>query len=283
MINIIADTLCGIPPDEQAKLGIPFVSQIILVMGKSYREGVEIDTDIFLKKLKNSAEPPKTAAPPPEDYIPLFRKLAKKGDTAIVIAPSKDMSGTFRSATIAKHEFPDADIRIVDTRTIAGGLGSIVLQALYWVKAGWDADRILAGINSMVMRERVFFLVDTLEYMQKGGRIGNTAALIGTVIQIKPILTIHDGQLENYEKIRTKTAGIARLKELVELSCPHRPDAWLSVSHCSAYKAATELAAEFKKSMGFKYIPIYEAPPAIVVHTGPNLLSVSFFTEERPV
>jgi len=280
MINIIADTLCGIPRDEQSKLGIPFVSQIIIVMGKSYREGIEIDTPTFIKKLKTSAELPKTAAPPPEDYIPLFRKLAKKGDTAIVIAPSKDMSGTFRAATVAKHEFPDADIRVVDTRTIAGGLGSIVLQALYWVKADWDADRIIAGINSMAQRGRVFFLVDTLEYLQKGGRIGNASALIGTVLQIKPILTLHDGQIETYEKIRTKNAGLARLKELVERSCPHRPEAWLSVSHCSALKAATELAADFKLSMGFKYVPIYEVPPAIVVHGGPNLLAVSFFTEE---
>ena len=280
MINIIADTLCGIPQNEQAKLGIPFVSQMIIIMGKTYREGIDIDSPTFIKKLKTSAELPKTAAPPPEDYIPLFRKLARKGDTAIVIAPSKDMSGTFHSATVAKHEFPDADIRIVDTRTIAGGLGSIVLQSLYWVKAGWNADRIVAAINSMAQRERVFFLVDTLEYLQKGGRIGNASALVGTVMQIKPILTLHDGKIENYEKIRTKTAGLARLKELVERSCPRRPESWLSVAHCSAYKPAMELAEDFKQVMGFKYIPIYEVPPAIVVHGGTNLLSVSFFVEE---
>ncbi len=279
MINIISDTLCGIPQNEQAKLGIPFVSQMIIIMGKTYREGIDIDSPTFIKKLKTSAELPKTAAPPPEDYIPLFRKLAQKGDTAIVIAPSKDMSGTFHSATVAKHEFPDADIRIVDTRTIAGGLGSIVLQSLYWVKAGWDADRIVAGIKSMAERERVFFLVDTLEFLQKGGRIGNASALVETVMQIKPILTLHDGKIETYEKIRTKTAGLARLKELAERSCPHKPDAWLSVSHCAAYKTAMELAAYFKQAMGFKYIPIYEVPPAIVVHGGMNLLSVSYFVE----
>jgi DegV family protein with EDD domain len=280
MINIIADTLCGIPRDEQDKLGIPFVPQIIIVMGKSYRENIEIDTSTFLKKLKTSAELPKTAAPPPEDYIPLFRKLAQKGDTAIVIAPSREISATHRSATIAKHEFPDADIRIVDTRTIAGGLGSIVLQSLFWVKAGWYADRIVAGINSMAQRERAFFLVDTLEFLQKGDRIGNTSALVGTVLQIKPILTLHDGMVEPYEKVRTKSAALARIKELVEEGCPRTPGAWLSVSHCSALKAATQLAADFKKSMGFKYIPIYEVPPAIVVYGGPNLLSVSFFAEE---
>jgi DegV family protein with EDD domain len=280
MINIIADSLCGIPASLRPKLGIPFISQFIIIDGKPYRDTSEIDTATFLLKLKSSKELPKTGAPLPEDYIPLFRKLAGKGDTAIVITPSKDMSGTYNAAWVAKQEFPAADIRLVDTRTIAGGLGSIVLQSLFWVRAGWDADRIMKGISSMAERERLFFLVDTLEYMQKGGRIGGAAALIGTFLQIKPILTLHDGQVEVYEKIRTKNAALDRIKELVKLSCPRTPDAWLSVSHCSALETATELANSFKQDYGFKYIPVYEVPPAIVVNSGPNILGVSFFVEE---
>jgi fatty acid-binding protein DegV len=94
MINIIADSLCGIPASLRPKLGIPFISQFIIIDGKPYRDTSEIDTATFLLKLKSSKELPKTGAPLPEDYIPLFRKLAGKGDTAIVITPSKDMSGT---------------------------------------------------------------------------------------------------------------------------------------------------------------------------------------------
>jgi DegV family protein with EDD domain len=280
MINIIADTTCGIPKAERDKLGIPFVGQVILIMGVTYRDDTEIDTETFVKKLKISAELPKTAAPPPEVYIPLFRKLAGPGDTAIVITPSKDMSGTYRSAWVAKQEFPTADIRVVDSRTVAGGLGSIVLQALFWVKAGWDADRIVTGINSMASRERCFFLVDTLEYLQKGGRIGGAAALFGTILQIKPILTILDGKVATYEKVRTKSAAMARLKELVNNGCPKKQEAWLSISHCSALEAANDLALEFKSRLGFKYVPIYEVPPAIVVHGGPNLVEVSYFADE---
>ena len=280
MINIIADTLCGIPREEQAKLGIPFVGQVIIIDGKSYRDDTEIDTPTFLMKLKTSVELPKTAAPPPEDYIPLFRKLAKKGDTAIVIAPSQELSGTYRAAWVAKQDFPDADIRVVDTHTVAGALGSLVLQALAWVKAGWDADRIVAGISSMAKLNRTYFLVDTLEYLQKGGRIGGASALVGTLLQIKPILAIQDGLVQPFEKIRTKSAALSRIKELVEKECPRKPEAGLSVSHCSALEAAIELADGFKTMLGFKNVPIYEVPPAIVVHGGPNILSVSFFVEE---
>jgi DegV family protein with EDD domain len=282
VINIIADTLCGIPRAEQARLGIPFVGQVIIFGDKSYRDDTEIDTPTFLEKLKVAPELPKTAAPPPEDYLPLYRKLAGAGDTAIVITPSAEMSGTFRAAWVAKQEFPNADIRVIDTRTIAGGLGSIVLQALAWVKAGWDADRVEQGINAMIGRERVYFLVNTLEYLQKGGRIGGAAALVGTVLQIKPILSIQDGLVKPFEKVRTRSAALTRLKELVETECPRTPDAWLSVSHCEALDTATKMAKEFEEKLGFKNIPIYEVPPAIVVHGGPNIISVSFFVESKP-
>jgi DegV family protein with EDD domain len=279
MINIIADSLCGIPASDREKLGIPFISQFVIIDGQSYRDTIEIDTPTLLKKMKTSAELPKTAAPLPEDYIPLYRKLAGPGDTAVVIAPSRTMSGTYRAAWVAKQEFPNADIRIIDTQTISGSLGSIVLQALFWVKAGWDADKLCAAVADMATRQRIFFLVDTLEYMRKGGRIGGAAALIGTLMQIKPILTLRDGQVEVYEKIRSKRAALDRMKELVELGCPRKPGAWLSVSHCSSPESANELAQHFKTRFGFKYIPIYEIPPAIVVNGGPNILGVGFFTE----
>ena len=249
---------------------------------QSYRDDTEIDTPTFLEKLKVATELPKTAAPPPEDYLPLYRKLAGAGDTAIVITPSAEMSGTYRAAWVAKQEFPQADIRVIDTRTIAGGLGSIVLQALAWVKAGWDADRIEQGINAMIGRERVYFLVDTLEYLQKGGRIGGAAALVGTVLQIKPILAIQDGLVKPFEKVRTRSAALARLKKLVETECPRSPDAWLSVSHCAALETATKMAKEFEEKLGFKDIPIYEVPPAIVVHGGPNIISVSYLCGSKP-
>ena len=279
MINIIADSLCGIPASERTKLGIPFISQFIIIDGQSYRDTTEIDLPTLLKKMKASPEVPKTGAPLTEDYIPLFRQLAGPGNTAIVIAPSRAISGTYRAAWVAKQEFPDADIRVIDTGTIAGSLGSLVLQALFWVRQGWTADQVTNGVTNMAARERTFFLVDTLEYMRKGGRIGGAAALVGTIMGIKPILTLRDGKVEVYEKIRSKNAALERVKELVELGCPRKPEAWLAVSHCSAAGTANELANDFKTKFGFKYIPIYEVPPAIVVNTGPNVLGINFFAD----
>lgn len=280
LINIIADSLCGIPALARVKLGIPFISQFVIIDGKSYRDTTEIDLPTLLDNMKGSSKVLQTGAPHPEDYIPLFRERAKPGDTTIVITPSKEISGTYRAAWVAKQEFPNADIRVIDTQTISGALGSIVLQALFWVKQGWDADHIAAGVVGMAARDRTFILVDTLEYLRKGGRMGGAAALLGTFMSIKPILTIRNGKIEVYEKIRSMTSALERIKELVEVQCPHKPEAWLAISHASSNDNASELANYFKSKLELKYVPIYEAPPAIVVNTGPNVLGISFFVDE---
>ena len=132
----------------------------------------------------------------------------------------------------------------------------------------------------MASRERFFLFVDTLEYLHKGGRIGGAATLFGTIMQIKPILTILDGKIDTYEKVRTKNGALARIKELVTNGCPRKPEAWLSISHCQELDSANEMAAEFKAKLGFRYVPIYEVPPAIAVNAGPRLLSVSYFVDE---
>jgi DegV family protein with EDD domain len=280
MINIIADSLCGIPARERPRLGIPFISQFVIIDGRPYRDATEIDLPTLLEKMKGSSEVLQTAPPHPEDYIPLFRQLAKPGDTAIVIGPSKEISGTYRAAWVAKQEFPNSDIRIIDTGTISSALGSIVLQALFWVKQGWDADHIAAGVAGMAARDRTYFLVDTLEYMRKAGRIGGAAALLGTLMNIKPILTLKEGTVEVLEKIRSLKAAQERMKELVEAECPRKPEAWLSISQASSSETSIEMANYFKAKLGFQYVPIYEEPPAIVVNTGPNILGISFFVNE---
>lgn len=277
MIHIIADTTCGLPQEQMKALGIAYLPQIIIFGETSYRDDTEIDTATFLRKLRAATTLPKTAAPPPESYKPIYEAYLAEGGTIFVITPSADISGTTRSASVAAQDYPGADIRVIDSRTVAGGLGQMVLQAKEWADGGVAADTLEARLKALIPLGRIYFVVDTLEYLYKGGRIGGAKALFGSILQIKPILTLRDGHIEPVESQRTKKKALARVQEIVRKECPRTAGARLSISHCDAEEEAHEFANFFTETMGFKDIPIYLVPPAIVVHGGPKILAVSYF------
>lgn len=280
MIQIIADTTASLSVEFARSLGIPYLPQIIIFGEESYRDDSEIDTDTFLKMLQSSHVLPKTAAPPPELYRPFYEKFAGAGGGVVVITPSAELSGTFRSAQVAAQDFPNANIHVVDSRLIAGGLGSLVLKANEWAKDGLSAEEITARVEKMARRERVLFLVDTLEYLYKGGRIGGAKALFGSLLQVKPILTLKDGRTEPVESPRTKKRALVRLKEIIENECPRGPEAHLSVMYGESDIEARQFAVELSSLLGIPDIPIYRLPPAILVHAGPGAMAISYFVAE---
>ena len=172
MTLIIADTTCGLPRDLLGQRGIPLIPQVVMFEEKSFHDDKEMDTATFLERLKASKSLPKTSAPEPPLYHPFFQLAQEEGESVIVVAPTSKASGTVRSAQIAAQDFPKVDIRVVDTQTISCNLGSLVLLADDMAKAGESADEIVAKLNDMIPRGRLYFLVDTLEYLAKGGRIG---------------------------------------------------------------------------------------------------------------
>jgi len=241
MIKIIADTTCGIPVATLKAAGIEVLPQIITFGNDSYRDDTELDTATFLSKLRKAKELPKTAAPPHSLYTPIYDKILNAGDSALVITPSAEVSGTYRSAMIAAKEFDTDRIQIVDTRTIAGGLGSIVLQAQKWSNEGIGMEELVGKVQSMLKREYAFFIVPTLDYLLKGGRIGGAAKLVGTLLKIVPILTVDDGKVATFEKVRTLRQAKKRFINLIVEACKNNPDPHLSISHCDNIKGAREL------------------------------------------
>jgi len=279
MTKIIADTTCGLPLRELAEMEVDVIPQIIIFDEKPLRDDYEIDTPTFLAKLKDAKDLPKTAAPPPALYEPLFRAYAQQGHSIVIPAPSTELSGTFRSAEVAAEMVPEADVHILDTRTIAGGLGVLVKKAKQWADQGMAPEKIVEEMKALAQREVVYFLVDTLEYLHKGGRIGNAAYLIGSVLQMKPILGLEDGKVTAVEKQRTSVKALNRLKELVLNQCPTCNESEITVSHCGGQARAEQLAKELEQALNIGPIPVYEVPPAIVVHGGPGIIEVSFFKQ----
>ena len=183
-----------------------------------------------------------------------------------------------RSAQAAKQQwFPDADIRIVDTRTVAGCLGALVREAVAWAEQGLSADAIIERLQALIPRSRSYFVVPTLEYLQRGGRIGGAAALLGSVLQIKPILTLHDGRIEVLEKVRVLTRARSRLIELTTEQCPRSASSHLCVMHADVPEDGLRLAQELSLRLAVDLPPVYEVGAAITTHAGPGVLAVGFF------
>lgn len=280
MTIIVADTTCGLPRELLAQRGIPLIPQVVIFGDDAYHDDKELDTALFLQKLKASATLPKTAAPEPPLYYPIFKEAQAKGESVIVIAPSAKVSGTVRSVEVAAQEFPGLDVRVIDSLTISCNLGSMVLVADDMAKAGNSPDEIEAKIREMIPCGRIFFVVDTLEYLAKGGRIGGAKKLLAELLEIKPILTIRDGQVEPFEQQRTKKRAMARLAEVVEEQCPGKVESYLSVLQVEAESEAQAFVTELCNRVSVPDIPIYELPPAIVVHGGPKTMGVGFFVEK---
>lgn len=279
MVNIITDTTAGLPAEIAARYDIPVIPQVIVFGEETYLEGTELDNAAFMQKLRTSSILPKTSAPPPDLFAEQFRRMTPSGEPILCIHPSTEVSGTVRSATVAARDFPDLDIRVIDTRVISSPLATLVELAARWAEDGLGADEIEAKIRDLIPRCRIYFMVDTLEFLSKGGRIGGAAALLGSVLRIKPLLTFRDGRVDQFEKQRTHRRAVSRLKELVLEQIPRDGSGHLSVMHAGVPDQAQALADDLQSQLNLPPLPILDVPPAIVTHGGPGILGVGFFVE----
>ena len=279
MIKIVTDTTSTLSREYCQQHDIDVVPQIIRFGEETFLEGVEIDEPEFLQRLKSSAQLPATAAPAPGLFDDAYRRAAEKGYPILSIHPSAEVSATVASATVTRNQYANADIRVIDMRTIAGCLGEAIKLAVEWRAAGRTVDQIEAELRSLIPRSRTYFLVATLEYLRRNGRIGGASSLIGSVLQIKPILQLSNGRVEPLDKVRTHQKALERLKELILTECPRTPGARLSVMHADAVEDAQRLRAELSASLGIQDIPLYSVGPAITTHAGPGTLAVGFFAE----
>jgi DegV family protein with EDD domain len=259
MFKIITDTNSGLTVKDAEGLGLVFVPQITIIGGKSYREGYELSFEQLAEMMPKLPELPTTAAFPVGEYIKIFEKLAAEKTPALLISESAGVSGTFVAASTALKEVPQADIHIVDTRTIGPGLGTLVRLAVKWEKEGLSRDEVEKRVGEMAKREKIFFLVATLENLKRGGRIGGAKALLGSVLQVKPILTI-----------------VERLKELA-IQFYRNGAEHINIAHSTTEEEVQQVKADLEKALGISNIPTMNVPPAILIHVGAGAIAVSAF------
>ncbi len=276
MIKLVTDTTASLPQHILDEFDIPLVPQYVHFGEETYLDSFEMTPEQFYAKQAAAADLPKTSAPPIGDFLPIFKRLVEEDPTApiLCIHPSAEVSGTVRSCRAAAAGFPDAKIRIFDSRSVSVALGLMVWEAACMAQDGAGIDDILACLGHMRDNMQVFFVVDTLEYLAKGGRIGRAAHLLGSLLDIRPILTLVNGVVESHSKARTRHRSLALMRDMVIEGAGQKPGLRLGVAHGMCEDEARPFADELCSILHPERLLFSEIGPSIGVHTGPRVLAV---------
>lgn len=271
-VRIVTDSACDLRGDEVDELNIEVVPLSIRFGDDEYTDREQLSVTEFYRLLAESDALPETAAPSPGHFAEAFQRHLDAGATAIVcINLSSAISATMQSAVTAAGEL-DADIRVVDSKSITAGQGSIVLGAARLAAAGASADDVVAAAESMSERTHVFGALDTLENLQKGGRIGNAQALLGSMLSIKPIIDISSGSVEEAGKQRTRKKSLAWLRDKLNEFGPIEN---LAIMHGEA-PDIDQFVALLGEVTDVSDARIEKIGPVVGTHGGPRVVGYAF-------
>ncbi|MBI3976922.1 MAG: DegV family protein [Chloroflexi bacterium] len=268
-VRIITDSTADLPADIVQKLGITVVPLDVRFGEEVFQDGVELAPAQFYDRLVRSPHRPSTNQPSVGRFVGAYRRLAPGPIVSIHLAAT--FSGTMNSALGAVRELPDLPITVIDSQTVTMGLGCLVMAAARAARQGATAAEVAEVVQASIPRTRVFAALDTLEFLRRGGRIGPTAAFLGTLLNVKPIIQVQGGQVLPVEKVRTQTRAIQRLEEIVrgmgdvqELAILHsgRPDLAERLRQALADRHPVELT------------PIAEIGTVVATHAGPGAVGV---------
>ncbi len=274
-IAIVCDSTADLPREIIKKYGIHVVPLKVHFGEEEYRDGVDISPQEFYKKMQASGILPTTSQPSPGEFAESYHSILKEGkNTIISIHISAHLSGTHRSAIVAKSMLPKADIEIVDSKQASTVLGLIVLEAARAAKSGKTKGEVLSLVNEMVEKIRVFFMVDSLKYLEKGGRIGKAQAVLGSMLNIKPILTLEEGIIVPAAKTRGRAKGIEQLLTRIQTNIGTGEQSLMGIMHAVEYDGMENLKNKVKDKWQPQELIVSDIGPVIGTHVGPGTLAL---------
>ena len=272
-VKIVTDSTSDLPASLAHDLGITIVPLNVHFGTDTFLDGIDIKPDEFYGKLVSSSQLPTTSQPSVGDFLSIYEELGVNNKEIISIHISGKLSGTLNSANQAKEQYGgDARIETIDSRHGSIGLAMVALAASKAAQNGLALDDVIREVESAIGEVEFFALVDTLEYLQKGGRIGKAQAFMGSVLKIKPILTVRDGEVFPLEKIRSRGKGIDRLCELVQACTPLSA---MSVAYTTTRDDAESLVGRLKEFLPNGDIILSQVGPVVGTHSGPGVLAVA--------
>ncbi|MGB2895002.1 MAG: DegV family protein [Anaerolineales bacterium] len=280
-IAIITDSTAYLPQKLIDQYDIKVAASYSIWDGgkEMYRDGLEMLPSEFYARLKKSADIPSTSQATVTDFDEIYGPLVAEGKSIIGIHVSPKLSGTLQSATLAKENFPDAKIELINSTSVSMELGFHVLAAARAVEAGKSFEEVVEIAREAKNHTGIFFVVDTLEYLHRNGRIGGASKLLGTALSLKPLLQVEGGQVEAFEKVRSKTKAKARLLDVVGEKLEGKQNVRLASLHAAAEEEAIELLKEAEERFSPVEVIMAEVSPAVGANVGPGTVGMAYSTD----
>jgi DegV family protein with EDD domain len=270
-LGVVTDSTADLEPDVQARLGVAVVPLIVNWDGETYRDKIDLSPTEFYRRLRTSKSLPKTGAPSLAAFEATFREQLKEHDALISINLASALSGTYNIAQRAAESVDPQRIRVIDSSSVSVCIGWLAEQAITLSGQGMTLDEVARQVEETRSRLRILALLETLTFLQRGGRIGRAAALAGTLLSVKPILSVRDGEVAPVERVRTMSGALRRLVELVVgMGAVER----LGVLHADSPGNAQEVEQQLHARFPEVNIDRGELGPVVGTHGGPGVIGV---------
>lgn len=279
--RIVTDSTADIPRDQAGAAGITIVPLTVFFGDEAYLDGVDLDNAGFYQKLSTSKTLPRTSQPSPAAFQQAYTRLIDEGADAILsIHLSAKLSGTYQSACAARDTLPDTvkkiPIDIIDSQTISVGMSWAILLAAREAREGVGLAEMKAHVLDRLARTRILAVLDTLEYVKRGGRIGGARAFLGNMLSVKPIISLKDGEVVPVEQPRTRSKAYARVAQLVQEMG--------KVEHVSLAESDDEVGQQLAQVIKTVYageLPVYRLGAVLGTHTGPGTAAVAVVSTKQ--
>jgi DegV family protein with EDD domain len=270
-VRIVTDSTADLPPEVAKELGITVVPLNVHMDGKTYRDGIDIQADEFYQRLPHCSPLPTTSQPSAGVFLEAYQSIATPSDAIVSIHISSKLSGTCNSALLAKGEMLAYRIEVIDSQLVSMALGLVAIATARAARQGQSLEQVCQVANNAIDKLQVFALIDTLDYLEKGGRLGKAQAFLGSLLQVKPIITLKDGEVHPVERARTRAKAMDRL---VETACSVSPMAELAICHSAAREDAEGLAQRLAGHFSRERTFISQFGPVLGTYVGPKALGV---------
>jgi DegV family protein with EDD domain len=278
-IAVVTDSTAYIPEEVLGDFRIPAIPLWVIWDSQKYRDGVDIEPEEFYRRLPASKAFPTTSQPSRGEFEQFFAQAGSGADAVVGVLISSKLSATVTNASLAAGDIATPEVRVVDSLTTSMCLGFAVLAAARAAEAGGSVDDVVAAAEGVRDRSHLIFVPDTLEFLHRGGRIGGAKRLLGTALNIKPLLQLHDGAVEPLTSVRTRKRALATLLATAEERVGDGKIAEAAVIHAACFEAASAVADSVKKRFSLSSVPIAELSPVIGAHAGPGTIGLAFYTE----